>query len=573
MSEGLKALKDGICVGIDPRIAEIQLIYRQERLPWVVGYSGGKDSTAALQLVWMALSAMPFHERQYPVHVLSTDTLVENPVVSAWVRQSHDAIKLSAQKQGLPIQAHTAEPTIEDSFWVNLIGRGYPSPRPKFRWCTERLKIRPSNKIITDIVKQYGGAILVLGTRRAESQARARVMQRLDAQRYRERLTPNAALPGCLVYTPLEDWSNDDVWMFLTQVDNPWGWSNHDLLGLYQGATEGGECPLVVDTSTPSCGDSRFGCWVCTLVDKDKSMAAMIANDADKAWMGPLIAFRNRFLDPRDDEGFRADSQHRDFRRMGGQLTLECVPRAHEEAQNAPLDGSARQAALRRAEYFNRNGRVHKLDENGVCWYLVHGPYIQSYRATLLRELLRAQQAVAASKPEIELITLAELEEIRRIWVCEKGEIEDLVPRIYNEVLGRPYPFPPLDEHLPFTQEDLDDLATCCRLTTDTVDAARLRYEAARDLLALEFRFKGLQRRHGLFQEIDRIIDRCAYRDEADALNIALAARQAAFYGRKQVEKVEAIFDAALTDTAADIPADAEIIEAIEDANATSHDH
>ena len=63
---------------------------------------------------------------------------------------------------------------------------------------------------------------------------------------------------------------------------------------MYQGATSGGECPLVVDTSTPSCGTSRFGCWVCTLVDQDRSMEAMIANDEEKVWMTPLVGTAER---------------------------------------------------------------------------------------------------------------------------------------------------------------------------------------------------------------------------------------------------------------------------------------
>ena len=135
----------------------------------------------------------------------------------------------------------------------------------------------------------------------------------------RDRLSPNGGLPNSFVYTPLEEWSNDDVWMFLMQSANPWGYNNKDLLTMYQGATEGGECPLVVDTSTPSCGDSRFGCWVCTLVDKDKSMNAMIQNDEEKEWMLPLLELRNELDPPKTPD---ADRPLRDFRRMNGAVQL-----------------------------------------------------------------------------------------------------------------------------------------------------------------------------------------------------------------------------------------------------------
>ncbi len=254
-------------------LEEVQAMYSADALPWIIGYSGGKDSTAVLQLVWLALRELAAEQRTKPLHVISTDTLVENPVVAAWVTKSLETMRLAATEQGLPIVPHRLTPTVNDSFWVNLIGRGYPAPRHKFRWCTERLKIKPSNAFITEVVAQSGEAILVLGTRKAESQARARSMERLEAQRMRERLSPNASLPNCLVFSPIEDWSNDDVWLFLMQSANPWGYDNKDLLTMYQGALEDGECPLVVDTTTPSCGDSRFGCWVCTLVEEDKSHA------------------------------------------------------------------------------------------------------------------------------------------------------------------------------------------------------------------------------------------------------------------------------------------------------------
>ena len=246
---------------------EIRQLYLVDAIPWVVGYSGGKDSTATLQLVWMAISGIPPEKRNKTVHVISTDTLVENPVVAAWVTRSLVNLDEQAKKGEVPVISHRLVPEVTDTFWVNLIGKGYPAPRPKFRWCTERLKIRPSNRFISQVVRENGEVILVLGTRKAESSARAKVMTRLEKNRVRDRLSPNASLPNSLVYSPIEDWTNDDVWMFLMQHPNPWGHDNKELLTMYQGASADGECPLVVDSSTPSCGDSRVGCWVCTLVD------------------------------------------------------------------------------------------------------------------------------------------------------------------------------------------------------------------------------------------------------------------------------------------------------------------
>src|SRR5215469_10183880 len=101
----------GLTRTIKLAIDETQTIYQEDGIPWVVGYSGGKDSTAALQLIWMALEALPTEKRCKPVHVISTDTLVENPVVAAWVTQSLETMMAAAARAGLPIHPHRLTPT------------------------------------------------------------------------------------------------------------------------------------------------------------------------------------------------------------------------------------------------------------------------------------------------------------------------------------------------------------------------------------------------------------------------------------------------------------------------------
>ena len=444
--------------------AFIQDLYCSDGIPWVVGYSGGKDSTATLQLIWLAIADLATQDRQKPIHVISTDTLVENPIVAAWVTHSLGAINSASNASGLPFRAHRLTPEVEDTFWVNLIGKGYPAPRHKFRWCTERLKIKPSNRFIRSVVRESGEAILALGTRKAESASRAQTMRKHEKHRTRELLSPNAQLPNCLIFTPIEDWSNDDVWLFLMQVDNPWNYPNKQLLTMYQGASEDGECPLVVDTSTPSCGDSRFGCWVCTLVDKDRSMHAMIQNDTEKEWMLPLLELRNS-LDMPNDRVLR------DFRRKTGAVQL----------------------------FYDRP---------------IPGPYTQEARAMWLRLVLHAQQWVRENGPNevrsLELVTPAELAEIRRIWVVEKHEIEDLLPRIYEDEIGRPYPSSTLDNDSPFGKDDLAELQALCGNDS-------LHYELVRNLLALEWQYRSRVRRAGLFELIDETVRRSFFDNEDDA--------------------------------------------------------
>lgn len=432
---------------------EIRELYCSDDVPWVLGYSGGKDSTATLQLVWHALAELPAERLHKPIYVISTDTLVENPIVAAWVTRSLEQMEKVASRSGMPFQPRRLTPEVTNTFWVNLIGKGYPAPRPKFRWCTDRLKIKPSNAFITQIIRERGEVILILGIRKHESAVRARSMEKHARGRVRERLSPNANLPNSLVYSPIEDWTNDAVWTYLMQVPNPWGYRNRDLLTLYQGASADGECPLVVDESTPSCGSSRFGCWVCTMVEQDKSMQAMIQNDQEKEWMLPLLALRNE-LDIKDDRPIR------DFRRMNGTVQLF-------------------------------HGRP------------IHGPYTQEARAHWLRRVLEVQQWLRTHGPDevrgIELITLLELVEIRRIWVLDKHEIEDLLPQVYKSVVGEIFPEPRLDEGECFSAEDL-------QLLRDACDGDRVRYETIRDLLALERHHRTMIRRSGLFPALERTL-------------------------------------------------------------------
>ena len=479
----------GFSESIDSIIKKIIDLYKMDDIPWVIGYSGGKDSTAVLQLVWMAL--LKLENPTKPVYVISTDTLVENPIVVLWVNNSLEAMKKSAAEHKLPIFPHRLTPTLGDSYWVNLIGRGYPAPRPKFRWCTVRLKINPSNNFINEVVSKHGEAILVLGTRKAESKSRAKSMNHFESKRLREHLSPATNLPNCLVFTPIEDWSNDDVWMFLMQHPNPWGYNNRDLLTMYQGASPDGECPLVVDTTTPSCGASRFGCWVCTLVSQDRSMTAMIQNDEEKEWMLPLLEFRNKLAPP--------DRYLRDFRRMSGAVQLF-------------------------------NGKP------------IPGPYIQSARIGWLRELLEIQTWLQNNKPhnvpEIELISIDELEEIRRFWVFEKHEFEDVLPKIYEESTGTPYPCGVLDEGRAFGAKEL-------KLLEDICGENLLHFELIRELLDVERQFRTMSRRAGLFEAIEKAFRKSFYDDKEDATNRALKKEEELLraLGQNDIRKQLSLFD------------------------------
>lgn len=459
---------------VDRRIEKVTALYLADDIPWVLGYSGGKDSTAVLELVWMSLARMPAKDLHKHVYVITNDTLVENPIVASWVAKSLDRLDARAAEEGLPITAHRLFPAINETYWVNLIGRGYPAPRPKFRWCTERMKIKPSNRFISEVVREHGEAIVVLGTRRAESAARAHVLDRLGKEALREDLRPHTMLPNSYVYSPIEDWTNEDVWTFLGMVENPWGIGNDQLLELYRGANPDRECPVVVEEGTPSCGDSRFGCWVCTLVEQDKSMAAMIKNDEEKKWMAPLLALRDELI-PRDEDGFPQDRHLRDFRRMHGNVDLM--------------------------------GDQH-----------VPGPYTQPTREEWLRRVLEAQIHVRANGPadmgDLQLISPDELREIRRIWVNEKHEIEDSLPQIYEAVTGEAFPDEQFTEDLPIGADEIDILRKLCGEDS-------LHFQLTRELISIERQHRHLARRSGLFGALEKSFRRNFFDDADDATSRA----------------------------------------------------
>jgi len=456
----------------------IQQIYMEDNIPWICGYSGGKDSSAVVQLVWMALMQLPKEKRTKTVHVISTDTMVESPVVAIWASQSLKKMKVTAESEQLPIVPHRLTPQIQNTFWVNLIGRGYPCPRVNFRWCTDRLKIDASNQFIKSILASESEASLVLGSRKAESATRRKVMEGYEEKRYREHLSPNGSYPNTYVFTPIENWEDSMVWQFLMQHTNPWGHSNKDLLAMYRGASSDNECPLVVESGTPSCGGSRMGCWVCTMVTEDKSLSAMIQNDEEKTWMLPLLDFRNyiaAYSQGTDMTQNEMDRKRRDFRRMNGNLTWH-------------------------------NNR------------LVHGPYTKEVREDFLERLLKLQIFIQETGPKevknTELITMDELRFIRKIWLDDKHEFDDMLPKIYEKVIGKPFEDHSILGNKYYGKEEWDLLAKVCQ---DLYPDYKLMLEMQSSLLDMEAKNSAISSTKNIVKNLEAKIKHSYYKDEDDA--------------------------------------------------------
>ncbi len=292
--------------------------------PWIVAYSGGKDSTLLLQLTWeIVLSVDPKH-RQRHIYVVANDTLVESPLVISHLKKSLAVIQEAARRDELPITTVITEPYIDQTFWVNVIGRGYIPPTRNFRWCTDRMKIKPTDQLLEKLVMRHKRTVLLIGTRKSESQNRRRNMDKHGVRA--ETMNPHSHIKGCRVFAPLADLNDEEVWMILMQRRPPWGGSHRELITLYRNAG-GGECPLVLSQDdAPSCGTTspRFGCWTCTVVQKDKSLRGSIdAGHEDEDKLEALAEFRDWLIALRENEAnrlpVRRDGSHK-FRDDGSRV-------------------------------------------------------------------------------------------------------------------------------------------------------------------------------------------------------------------------------------------------------------
>lgn len=434
---------------------EIQQVYLADDRPWVIGYSGGKDSTTALQLIWYAIEDLSQEKRNKQIYVISSDTLVETPKIVNHIISTLENISEYADKNNLPFTAHKVTPKVDDSFWVNLIGRGYPAPNQNFRWCTDRLKIDPADRFIENKVSEHGEVIVILGARKAESATREQVMEMHSIDD--SVLSRHSKFANAFVYTPIEDWIVDDVWTYLIQaVENPWGKNNRDLAALYQEADD--ECPMVIDTKTPSCGNSRFGCWTCTVVSEDKAMQNMI--DEGEDWMEPMLEFRDFLKETQDPE------KKPTYRMVKG--------RQHGYVKQKTNGGDG------------IIPRAHKFE----------------FCKDLLRKLLNTQREVNNSIPddeeEMELIREEEIREIRRLWREERADWADSVPTIYNEVM---------DDDLDWVTDDLGSFGELeAEVLGEVCEDHDVQPELIKRLLDTEFQHYGMKRRASIYSHIDKVM-------------------------------------------------------------------
>ena len=287
-----------------------------QQYPWIVGFSGGKDSTLVAHAVFEAILSIPPYARTREVHIVSNDTMVESPFVILHLDEVTQRIARAAKSLEIPISVARTYPDLDKTFWTLLIGKGYPSPNQTMRWCTDRLKILPTSSYIKRNVSEFGAAVVVLGVRRAESTSRQKTVHSYKNMTD-SRLHEHSELPGAFIYRPIVELSTDDVWEILATFHAPWGGSHSALFKLYRDA-QGGECPVMLSNDEAAgCGtsNSRFGCWTCTVVEKDRSLQGYV--DSGNHEYMPLINFRDWL------KSIRNDPERRQALRRNGRLTFD----------------------------------------------------------------------------------------------------------------------------------------------------------------------------------------------------------------------------------------------------------
>lgn len=430
-----------------------QYLIEDSLRPWIIGFSGGKDSTALLQLVWYALMEIPNEQRNRPVYVVCNDTLVENPVIQTYVNQVLLKIEQAAVSHGLPVYVEKTIPRLEDTFWVNVIGRGYPVPNNAFRWCTDKMKIKPTSRFIVDQVAENGEAIILIGTRSSESASRARSIKKHEIRG--KRLTKHPHHPNTYVYSPIKDLHLEEVWYIINTMTSPWGADNSKLFQIYFDAlADDYECPtMVTDKEHSSCGQSRFGCWTCTVVKEDKSLTAQVSKG--QVWLKPLLDLRTSMFDGRNVSDNRLPTR--------------------------------------------RNGQV-AVTEDGVN----QGNYTPEYRASLLGQVLAAQKEMQKHMPEIELIGNQELIAIQVIWhkdLIFTHKVSDIYNKVFDKILD-------MKKNTEKIQREVDLLKSVC-------DDQPSDFDLIQELLIMQKNKALLNRKRGLKDDLERVIEKYINKDIA----------------------------------------------------------
>lgn len=258
-----------ICLSLEDKINStlkmLEIITKLNKYNiWEVGFSGGKDSLALLHLIITFLKNANKKKTKIPkqIIVVYSDTLVEIPNLRQSAINVLNAVENYSKRelQGI-LNTKILKPKNGEDFFTMMIEKGYPPPHYRFRWCVPRLKIKP----FMNYLKNFNGKlVMITGERKDESTTRSRIMNnRICGQLGMLQRDDR----GNIIATPLKDWTKDEVFAFLASSKQPWNEKPYSYILEAYGTDEvRAKC---------ACGLSpnvRYGCWVCTVIKKDKAL-------------------------------------------------------------------------------------------------------------------------------------------------------------------------------------------------------------------------------------------------------------------------------------------------------------
>lgn len=270
---GQKSLPTSIVLAeIKSRLSEVNL----------VSFSGGKDSTVVLQHVLCAIG-----DTGKKLYIVTADTLMEIPYFQAYVERTKAHIREFVKQQGINAEVITVVPKIKNSFWVSVLGKGYPAAHMGFRWCTGVLKIDPITRFTREATKGKEFTVFV-GVRSAESALRARIYKQKDYKPHH--------------YAPILDWSAHDVWEYLMTEPCLWGESHRELIDVYKYSSD--EC-VYGEAQGVCIGNARYGCWACPLQKVTQlEMIGFHTNDQER--YRHLKEYKQLLISAANETGFRS---------------------------------------------------------------------------------------------------------------------------------------------------------------------------------------------------------------------------------------------------------------------------
>lgn len=406
---------------------EMKDLYLSDQRHWIVSFSGGKDSSKMLQLVWEVLEDLPLEQRFKPVYVLMSITGVETPIMIDYMENTMQNIASKAKEKNLPIVAEICRPKMKDSFYYTTLGKGLLviTPKSKNRHCTHRLKINPVKEKIKEIIANSPftfdldtQVVQLLGTRLDESLARAASIKKHEIRD--TKFSRHSEFPEIMCYMPIKYMTTDEVWLTLPETFG-WGTTLNELLKQY-GDSSFLECGLKdrSDDTGDACGKgSRNGCYVCTAMGhgKDTMLEGLIQEGHTELqylydWKRQLFAMRD---DVRYREFERRQWRKQHIKRLDLQSSLKEQVNLFEDFANPNLTYEELKSMHDLHEYENFD-RANDIDYNP-------GGLSFEGRKMMLEKLLWIEQQTG-----YHLISETEIQAIIGAWeedgyYCKRSDI------------------------------------------------------------------------------------------------------------------------------------------------------